>query len=302
MGQLLKLSDYVSRYEIDIYRYPARYVRLKKERWQRLKQDWENRKKGYNDLPFWNDYEKKDSSIIKKSLRLFRSKKKDIKEEVDLPSEQQLRHHTMEELKEAFRKELFEFQVNWASSTVSKVSYVKKSYYFDTLLSFLLNELPDTYFVFYEPSFILKNAPVDLEVLVLTPSEVWLIHPLRGNNHTIFQPDSERFWVRKQDGRNERILHPFISLRRMKTVVEGILSEKGLSLPIRTAVVAKDSFIDMPAAGKNIKIIDKRNFDTFKQTILKNKSPIKHVQLKAADILLSQSLTTSEHRLSDGEQ
>ncbi|SES34953.1 hypothetical protein [Salipaludibacillus aurantiacus] len=302
MGQLLKLSDYVSRYEIDIYRYPARYVRLKKERWQRLKQDWENRKKGYNDLPFWNDYEKKDSSIIIKSLRLFRRKKKDIKEEVDLPSEQQLRHHTMEELKETFRKELFEFQVNWASSTVSKVSYVKKSYYFDTLLNFLLNELPDTYFVFYEPSFILKKAPVDLEVIVLTPSEVWLIHPLRGNSHTIFQPESDRFWVRKQDGRNERILHPFISLRRMKTVVEGILSEKGMSLPIRTAVVAKDSFIDMPAAGKNIKIIDKRSFDTFKQSILKNKSPIKHVQLKAADILLSQSLTKSEHRLSEGEQ
>lgn len=40
MAQLVKLSDYISRYETDIYRYPSRFVRLKKERWKRFSSEW----------------------------------------------------------------------------------------------------------------------------------------------------------------------------------------------------------------------------------------------------------------------
>ncbi|KHF29248.1 hypothetical protein LR68_02036 [Anoxybacillus sp. BCO1] len=30
MGQLIKLQDYISRYELDIYHYPSEFIRLKK--------------------------------------------------------------------------------------------------------------------------------------------------------------------------------------------------------------------------------------------------------------------------------
>ena len=36
MGQLIKLQDYISRYEQDIYRYPTQFVRLKKQQWSKL--------------------------------------------------------------------------------------------------------------------------------------------------------------------------------------------------------------------------------------------------------------------------
>ena len=37
MAQLVKLLDYVSRYENDLSRYPTQYIRLKKYQWERMK-------------------------------------------------------------------------------------------------------------------------------------------------------------------------------------------------------------------------------------------------------------------------
>ena len=38
MAQLLKLQDYISRYETDIYRYSNQYIRFKKQQWNALQQ------------------------------------------------------------------------------------------------------------------------------------------------------------------------------------------------------------------------------------------------------------------------
>ncbi|NLY79377.1 MAG: NERD domain-containing protein, partial [Lysinibacillus sp.] len=37
MAQLVKLQDYISRYEIDLTRYPTQYVRLKRTQWDKVK-------------------------------------------------------------------------------------------------------------------------------------------------------------------------------------------------------------------------------------------------------------------------
>ena len=42
MAQLVKLLDYVSRYEHDLSRYPTQYIRLKRYQWERMKVQWEN--------------------------------------------------------------------------------------------------------------------------------------------------------------------------------------------------------------------------------------------------------------------
>ena len=42
MAQLVKLLDYVSRYEHDLSRYPSQYIRLKRYQWERMKTQWEN--------------------------------------------------------------------------------------------------------------------------------------------------------------------------------------------------------------------------------------------------------------------
>jgi len=297
MAQLVKLSDYVSRYEIDIYRYPSRYVRLKKERWHRLKEDWEVRKKGYSNLPSWDIFEEKSETRLQKSWnRLLGKKQQTSKEEVVLPSEKKLSFHSMEQLKNAYREELFQFQMNWASSTVSEISEVKRSYYHDSLLHFLVKKLPDTYFIFYRPVLLMKKAPVDMDVVIVTPNEILLITPLLGNDQTIFQMDTGRYWLRKQDKNQERFLHPYLSLNRMRMVIESILQEKDITIPIRHVVLAKDSFIDIQPKSKRVQFVDKRNFKSFHEQLLKSQSPIKNIQLKIADILLTHSMTISKSR------
>ena len=36
MAQLIKIQDYISRYEQDIYRYPSQFAKLKKQQWDKL--------------------------------------------------------------------------------------------------------------------------------------------------------------------------------------------------------------------------------------------------------------------------
>ncbi|WP_280769975.1 hypothetical protein [Salipaludibacillus daqingensis] len=300
MAQLVKLSDYVSRYEIDIYRYPSRYVRLKKERWQRLKQDWEVRKKGFSHLPNLNVYEEENETMLKRSWNKLRGKKHEQpRDEMNLPTNRQLSVHSIDQLKKSFREELFEFQLNWASSTVSEVSNVKRSYYYDSLLGFLVKNLPDTYFIFYQPVFLMKRAPVDMDVIILTPNDIYLITPLLGTDQTIFEMETDRFWKRKENKSEERFLHPYITLNRMRLVVDSILQQKDITLPIKHVVLAKDSFIDIPPKSKRVQFVDKRSFTSFHEQLLKNQSPIKNIQLKIADLLLSHSLTVSQNRSQD---
>ena len=42
MAQLVKLADYISRYENDLTRYPTQFIRLKRYQWKRIKNQWEH--------------------------------------------------------------------------------------------------------------------------------------------------------------------------------------------------------------------------------------------------------------------
>lgn len=296
MAQLLKLADYVSRYEIDIYRYPSRYVRLKKERWQRLKQDWEATRSEHTSFPLFQHYEEAPKSLWHRTKNVFSRNKKETKEEVDLPTEWQLRHRSIEELKTNFLEELFEFQLNWASSTVSEISKVKKAYLQDEMLRFLLQELPDTFFVLYEPVLYARKAPVDCDIIVLTPNDLWIITPLHGDRETIFSAAEGRYWQRREGEHLETFLHPNISLKRTKTVIQSILEKENLEVPVRTAIFSKNSYIDVGQGSQQARLVDRRNLHEFQENLVKMQSPIKHTQLKIADALLQSSLTISESR------
>ncbi|SDO13298.1 nuclease-related domain-containing protein [Alkalicoccus daliensis] len=299
MAQLLKLADYVSRYEIDIYRYPSRYVRLKKERWLRLKQDWEATRSSHGNFPLFQHYEEETSlSLWKRTRSMFsRKDKNETKEEVDLPTDWQLRHRSLEEIKTNFLQELLEFQLNWASSTVSEISHLNREYYNDKLLQYLLQELPDTFFIFYHPVLFARKAPVDCDIIILSPNDLWIITPLHGNKETIFSALEGRYWQRRDEDQQESFLHPNISLKRTKTVIQSILEKEGLSIPVRTAILSKDSYIDVGQGTQLAKLIDRRNLFEFRDSFLKMQAPIKHTQLKIADAILQSSLTISESRL-----
>src|SRR5690606_41054898 len=82
MGQIIKIYDYISRYEQNIYNYAARFISLKRKRWELLKNNWEN---GYffsiqqeNDDEFFAGYEQEaGKSPLRRLKDLIRRKNKD---------------------------------------------------------------------------------------------------------------------------------------------------------------------------------------------------------------------------------
>src|SRR5690554_3842920 len=249
MAQLVKLNDYVSRYETDIYRYPSRFVRLKKERWERLLSDWTNRyeygEPSTSNMNDWSNLETvgvKDKKGFRGKLKEWLPKRKNDALSIDEDyttiinrlngnDNELTKLKSKEQLKNAFKEEIFNFQINWASSTISEISDVRRKYYYDPVLSFLLKDLPDSYFIFYEPVVYLKKAPVDFDTIILTPSEIWLIVTLLGTEETIYQGLSDKYWIRSHKSTEEKILHPSIALKRMRSVTEHILLNNEISFP-----------------------------------------------------------------------
>ncbi|PRO65385.1 nuclease-related domain-containing protein [Alkalicoccus urumqiensis] len=292
MAQLVKLADYVSRYEIDIHRYPSRFVRLKRERWDRLYQDWEAVRRGDGELA--QHYRKPGEGWKEKARSLFSRRK--TQEEVELPDDWQLRNKSLPELKKQFQDELFSFQLSWASSTVSEISAVDEHYQKDPLLRLFVSALPDTCFLFYEPTLYARKAPVDCDVILLTPNEIWIIHTLSGSEDTIYSRIDQRHWEKREGESRKNMLSPLLSLKRTASVVTTILEEKDITYPVKTAVMTLDAFLDVPRSGRQVRYVDRRERESFMGYFEKMQAPIKSGQLKAAEALLDHAATISRRR------
>lgn len=321
MGQLIKMQDYVSRYEQNIYLYPSRYVRLKKQQWDRLKAAWENNdahffmNQSQQENPDWLEEEKQP--LINKLKGLWKLGKKDNEEEELLNIEQMdydkeeggdeeilqfettftYRPDTEEELKHQFLDQLFRFQMKWASSTLTEKSFVDKRFYFDEKLKFFLQRFPDTFLVLYLPLFLLKKAPVEVETIILSPTGVWCISLLEEEDSSVFIGSKERFWVKRVNGEEKKVLNPILALNRTAKIVHQIFRMNEIDLPINKAVLCRNGYIDHPAAPFDVQMIEKRNYEEWFNSMRNLRSPLKHVQLKAAQSLLQYCQTTSIRRL-----
>ena len=71
VAQLIKLQDYVTRYETDISRYPAQYVRLKKQQWDKLCETWSMKGQDVEQTD-------EDSRFIGKITSLFKREKETV--------------------------------------------------------------------------------------------------------------------------------------------------------------------------------------------------------------------------------
>ncbi|PYZ97145.1 hypothetical protein CR205_00650 [Alteribacter lacisalsi] len=293
MAQLVKLSNYISRYEMDLHHYSRRYPRLKKERWQRMREYWETEQK----RPLLSDYEEIVTSSYgvegtswKRFFRRFPLLHKwsgqSEAEDVEQAGRLNRPVSTIEALGRTFKEELYRFQLSWASSTISETSQISKEFLKDTLLARLVKDLPDTYLILYCPVVRIRNAEVEIGIIVVTPVEIWLLQALEGDEHTIYTPLDERYWSRRGRGREDKMVHPGIALRRMVSVIREILQEQDHPAVLKTAVLARNSFIDVTGKGQRMLTIDKRSYGTWFEQMKKNHSPIKPAQLQTVRLLL----------------
>ena len=308
MAQLIKLQDYISRYELDTYRYPSQFVRLKKQQWEKWKENWEQGEMLYEEEKEDDAEDEEKKSLISKFGGLFKKREKedDLEgmgfEQKPSQEEAEMNLHitefpsTEEELKHLFLDQLFHFQLRWASSTLTEKSYVDKSYLTDERLMYFLKRFPDNIFLMYFPVFKFKNAPMEMDILLLTPTEVWCLTFLEEEDGAAFIGSQERFWLKKMGNTDTKVLNPLISLNRMESVLSTIMKHLQLDLPIRKGIISRNGYVDYHQGPSNLALIDKRSHESWFGKMRSSQSPIKNVQLKLAKGLLDFSQSTSFKR------
>jgi hypothetical protein len=320
VGQLIKLQDYISRYEQNIFSYPSRFVRLKKQQWERTKENWENEGIDASNLSIpappedWLMEKEKQPFLEKlKGMIRFRQEeeikvapaqtKKEDDEDADsmkfTPSFS-VSPSSVEQLKQQFLDQLLKFQMKWASSTLSEKSFLDRSYYYEENLKFFLQRFPDTFLILYKPIFLLKKAPVEAEVIVLTPTEALCITFLEEEELSVFAGSSERFWIKRLKNTETKLLNPLISLSRTEKITRKIFQLNEIELPIKKLVICRNGYIDYPSPPADVQFIDKKDYERWFQSMRSLRSPFKHMQLKGAQSLLQYCQTTSVRRLEWG--
>ena len=204
---------------------------------------------------------------------------------------------TIEQLRKLYLDQLFHFQIKWASSTLMDKSRVDPRYLRDSLLRSFALQLPDNYLLFYYPILKLKNASVDLEILIITPVECMCITVLEDEDIAAFIGSGERFWVKKVGETETKLLNPLIGLDRMEKIIASIFKGKGLDFPIRKYLLSRNGYIDYPETSFDVETIDRRSYDKWFLKLQKSSVPMKSTQFRAAQALLDLGQTTAMSRL-----
>lgn len=311
MGQLIKLEDYVSRYEQNIYHYPSRFVRLKKQQWDKLKENQTNEQIPTPDQDFW--YEGENTAILNKLKGIFKTRNNEGLSETEEDNNRnekttdessafqftaKFSHHPSneEDMKIQFLDQLFRFQLKWATSTLSEKSHMNSQYFFDEKLKFFVQRFPDNFLLLYRPIFLLKSAPTESEIILISPTDTWCITFLEAEENAVFQGGNEHFWIKRIKQQEKKVLNPLIALNRTGLIIQKIYQQNEIDLPIHKVVLSRNGFIDFPHSPADVRFIEKRNFEEWFQMMRKLRSPLKHIQLKSAQALLQYCQTTSYRR------
>lgn len=317
MAQLVKLLDYISRYENDLTRYPTQFIRLKRHQWERMKVQWENGA----DHTMWNrliddeTVEEVEEVEVKKRfssfLGLFGSRKEAItvKETEETTEEDDFgftpnilyKPKTVEELRRLYLDQLFHFQMKWASSTLMDKSRVNPIYLRDSLLRTFTQLLPDSFLLFYHPIIILQKAPVELDIVIVTPVECLCITVLEEEDLAVFIGSGERFWTKKSGEKETKLLNPLISLNRMGKIVERLFDENDVRFPIKKYLLSRTGYIDCPNISYDVEVIDKKSYDQWFSSIRSLTTPLKLTQFQAAKAIFDVVQTTAMSRLFEEE-
>ncbi|CAH0125530.1 hypothetical protein SRABI96_00061 [Peribacillus sp. Bi96] len=317
MAQLIKMQDYISRYEQDIYRYPTQFARLKKQQWDKLKAAYDA---GELDR-LYSEYDageievkidaphEESKGLFKKVKGIFhRTDKQEaeaeellISNQVENPNIFSLRFPnrpaSVDELKQNFLNQLLRFQMKWGSSTLREKSFVDQTFFLDERLRFFLQRFPDTFLVLYKPIFLLKNAPVEVDVILLTPIDAWCITFLEAEEDAAFIGSSDRFWVRRHHKHpDKKVLNPLLGANRMGNIVSQLFELYEVNVPIKKVILSRNGYVDYLETPYDMTILDKRTFPEWFEKMRSISSPLKAQQLKGAQALLEYCQTTSSLR------
>lgn len=311
MAQLVKLLDYVSRYENDLTRYPTQFIRLKRHQWDGMKRRWETGAELSAFEQEAEDVAPKERSKFSAIFRLFSSRKEEPEELEEMEEEpDEFGFHpnivyapgTIEQLRKSYLDQLFHFQIRWASSTLTEESRVHPKYWRDSLLRSFTQQLPDSFLLFYHPIVRVKKAPMQLDIIMMTPVECICMTVLEEEELAAFVGSGERFWTKRTGEQESKLLNPLLAMNRMESVVARLFNSKAIDFPIRKCLISRNGYIDYPNVAFDVEIVDRRSYGKWFETLCQVSVPMKFAQFQAAQALLDVGQTTAMSRLMKVEE
>jgi|SRR5690554_5609691 hypothetical protein len=310
MAQLVKLQNYISRYEMDLTHYPTQFIRLKRTQWERVKKQWLIGK-----VPVeWEHHKEKNEPKQPNFLhKLFRKKQdqtiesiEDEKEELLQTENEEMSLHfepniiyqpeSIDELKRLFLDQLFHFQLKWASSTLLSKSLIDPKFYRDGFLRTMLQRLPDHYLLFYYPIMKVKNTTVELDVILITPTDCLCITIVEEEESAVYIGSGERFWIKKIGDSERKVLNPLIQLNRMEAILSEIFKQNDVNMPIRKILLSRTCYFDYPNPPYNVQLIDRWEYSSWIENLRQSTSPMKKVQVQCVQAILRNVETVSISR------
>lgn len=293
MAQLIKLNDYISRYEWNIYRYPTQFMRIKQEHWKKLYALWSDQR--VHMLEYEDDAAGEEPKTFFTKLKARFGRESEAKLEETISYEQML-PTTEDELKRYFLNKLYPFQLKWATSTVTHVSFVDPSYESDPNLKFFLQRFPDIYLIMYDPIFQIKKAVIDGSIMMISPIGIDILVLLEAHPDNAIIADGDRTWSIQGESHEEKIINPLITLKRTEKIVRNILSLEGIDFPIHKSIISRTNPIIYSEEPYRTNLIGRNRFDEWFKQKRQLTSPLKNIQLKVAELLLRHCATVSVKR------
>lgn len=292
MAQLIKLLDYVSRYESNPFHYPGQFIRLKQENWLRLNKEWEKEQmilaeqaaeEAKKEQPRfrWNPFAWKKNNERSETIRQGKSR--------TLPA-------TETQLVQYFLNELYPFQLKWATTTLTETSYTDPKFNHDHQLKYFLQRFPDIYLLMYYPIFNVKNAPIDGEIILISPIGIDVIVLMEEHPTTEIIVSDDRMWSLQMGESTKSIVSPTISLRRTEQIIKGILNRYEINFPISKTVLSKTNHITYTSEPYQTSIVGKREYEAWFEQKRSLSSSLKNIQLRVIEALLIHCQTTSVQR------
>ncbi|MCP8617163.1 NERD domain-containing protein [Salirhabdus salicampi] len=296
MAQLIKLKDYISRYEIDFYRYPGQFIRLKQEKWNKLVELWKGEGEQVNTTsaeqeppPKKNWFQKMVSNWHDREQSLDFFKKEERERETTLPS-------SMQELKQYYLDRLLPTQIKWATSTIHEASFMEPGLEYHPQLKYFIQRFPDTFFIMFQPIFLIKQAEIEAETIMITPLEVLCISIVEKAPEYQIEAQAERTWILHRNEEKTKMLSPLVSLKRTENIVKSILHANEIDMPVNKVVLSRSNEIMRKNEPYQTEIVDKTAYHDWFEKMRAYQSPLKHTQLRAGEALLKHCQTTSVKR------
>lgn len=289
MAQLVKLYDYISRYESNPYHYPSQYIRLKKENWRKLQDRWLSEVNSSSKIVQESESEPKKSKWLPFNRNQQTAEQHTNLNNPPLPN-------TEAQLKQYFLNQLYPIQLKWATSTISHESFTKVSLRDKETLKYFLQRFPDIYFLMYHPVFNIKKAPIDAEIILISPFDIEIISFIHEHAEATILATNDRKWTVESETNQKSILSPVISLKRTDQIIKSILQTNNIKIPIKKSIISYNNHILYTTEPYQTNIIGKQDYPKWFEQKRALTSSLKSVQLKAMEALLSHCQTNAVRR------